>query len=569
MLLFIMLLNRITYHWRGLIAAAGALFSLIPAAAAIPDGYYDDASGLATERLKTALHEIIYPHTRVTYSKLPTYFKETDVKPQTNFWWDMYSNLDVPTNITFGDYMNREHSFPKSWWGGKDNVAAYSDLFHLYPAEAKANQAKSNWPLGIVKGTPSFDNGVCLVGRGVEGGGADKVFEPADEYKGDFARSYFYVVTAYQNLTWASNYKWMVADGAYPTLRPWAIELLLEWHRADPVSEKEINRNEAVYAIQGNRNPFIDYPALAEYIWGDMMGLTFVPGEVPAPGGNPALTAPENGSFIDFGRVAIGRSVSRPTLFSGHDLSGELELSIAGTDPDAFSIEQYTLSAEAANAPSGVYLTITYSPSTPAPHEAILIIQDGGLDGSLTVNLRGEGAPVPEIPAPVALPAERISDNRYTARWEQPRGSEPADYWNVTVTAFREGGETVTRIIPAETTSLTVDADSLARYETYSVTAVALGCESAPSNTITVATGTIVAPYADSAADAPVDVVTDGLDITVRAPGATIIRVYDSMGRLVSAIGCYGGPCDITLPAPGLYILSTDSSSSPRRIVVR
>ncbi len=560
-------LHRITLSNGRLSGLIVFCLAVLQAAAAVPDGYYDAARGLATDRLKTALHEIIYPHTKVTYSKLPNYFKETDVRPATNFWWDMYSNLEVPTNITFGTYMNREHSFPKSWWGGKEDVGAYTDLFHLYPAEAKANQAKSNWPLGIVKGTPTFDNTVCLVGRGVESGGADKVFEPADEYKGDFARSYFYVVTAYQNLTWAANYQWMVADGAYPTLRPWAIELLLEWHRADPVSEKELTRNEAVYAIQGNRNPFIDYPDLAEYIWGNLMGQTFIPGEAPAPGEDPALESPAPGSTLDFGRVALGRSVSRPILFRGRDLAGSLEFTIVGPGAQAFAIEQPTLSAEAASSPSGVYLTMTFTPSAIGEHEASLIIQDGGLDGSIVVGLRGEGAAVPELQAPVALPAERLGDYLYTALWEQP-GDEPVDYWNVAVTSFRPDGETITRIIPAETTSLTIDADPLARYETYSVTACALGCESAPSNTITVATGGIIAPAADAAPD-PLDIVTDGHDIIVRAPGASIIRVFDSMGRLIDVVSRPAGPVTITLPAPGIYILSTDLSSSHRRIIVR
>ncbi len=102
---------------------------------------------------------------------------------------------------------------------------------------------------------------------------AKLVFEPADEYKGDFARTYFYVVTAYQNLSW--KYTYMVADGDYPSLQPWAIEMLLKWHRDDPVSEKELKRNEVVYSIQTNRNPFIDYPELAEYIWGRPYGPDF------------------------------------------------------------------------------------------------------------------------------------------------------------------------------------------------------------------------------------------------------------------------------------------------------
>ncbi|MCM1029424.1 MAG: endonuclease [Pseudoflavonifractor sp.] len=550
---------------RAIIAAIGLALTL-QAAADIPSGYYDEAAGLATDRLKTALHAIVYPHTSVTYSKLPEYFKKTDVRPQTIFWWDMYSNIDVPINITFGTYMNREHSFPKSWWGGATNIPAYTDLFHLYPAEAKANQAKSNLPLGIVKGTPSFTNDVSKVGLGVESGGADKVFEPADEYKGDFARTYFYVVTAYQNLQWKN--KWMVVDGDYPTLRPWAIEMLLKWHRDDPVSEKEVNRNEAVYAIQGNRNPFIDYPDLAEYIWGDKMGQTFMPGSAPEPGGEPTLVSPQPGVDIDFGRVAIGHTASRAILFHGHDLSGTLEMTITGEEAKAFDIEQTTLSAASVCTPSGVYLTLTYAPTEIAGHEARLIIQDGGLGGSISIPLRGEGAPEPQLAAPIALPAEMIDAHSYIARWEQPdEETNPIDWWNIYATSYRDNGETITRTILAESTSQEIEADSLARRETYRVTACALGCESSPSNEITVATGSIIPSIAD--ATSPIDITTDGLSVSVRCPGASVMSVYDTLGRPMAIISGCNGSATITLPRPGVYIITTDTSSSPRRIIIR
>lgn len=119
---------------------------------------------------------------------------------------------------------------------------------------------------------PKFDNGVSKIGYPVsgQGGGAQYVYEPADEYKGDFARTYFYMVTCYQNLTWNST--WMLQQNDYPTLNSWAVNLLLQWHRDDPVSQKEVDRNEVVYGYQNNRNPFIDFPDLAEYIWGNKVG---------------------------------------------------------------------------------------------------------------------------------------------------------------------------------------------------------------------------------------------------------------------------------------------------------
>lgn len=245
-----------------------SIFTVLTVNAEIPTGYYTGLNGKATSELKTALCNIIYDHTQVSsYSALPSYFQKTDVRPNGTEWWEMYSNETFSYPSFTG--MNREHCVPKSWWGGTTSIPAYTDLNHLYPSEMNANSAKSNYPLGEVSGTPTFDNGVSKVGYAVtgQGGGASRVFEPADEYKGDFARTYFYMATCYQNLTW--KYTYMMQTGTYPTLNTWAIDLLLRWHREDPVSQKETDRNDVVYSFQNNRNPFIDYPELAEYIWGN------------------------------------------------------------------------------------------------------------------------------------------------------------------------------------------------------------------------------------------------------------------------------------------------------------
>ena len=121
----------------------------VTAKADIPTGYYNALNGKKDAELKTAAYNIIRNFTSVSsYSNLPSYFRHTDVRPNTNYWWDMYSDMDVDIFITFGTYMNREHSFPKRWWGSTNatatNYKAYTDLNHLYPGEAKANQAKSN-----------------------------------------------------------------------------------------------------------------------------------------------------------------------------------------------------------------------------------------------------------------------------------------------------------------------------------------------------------------------------------------------------------------------------------------
>ncbi len=180
-------------------------FASVTSYADVPASYYSSLNGKKDAELKNAIYGIIHNFTRISsYQDLPKYFQTTDVYPESSRWWDMYS--DIPLYAPSFSGLNREHSFPKSWWGGSTEVGAYVDLNHLYPSEMKANTAKSNFPLGTVdmSSNVSFDNGICKVGYPVngQGGGAQKVFEPDDQYKGDFARTYFYMVTCYQDLTW-------------------------------------------------------------------------------------------------------------------------------------------------------------------------------------------------------------------------------------------------------------------------------------------------------------------------------------------------------------------------------
>ncbi len=243
------------------------LYLCVFISAQIPANYYNNAIGKQGAELKTALHNIIRPHTILEYYSSSTYFKSTDWHPN-NYFWDMYSNYQR----TSWTGMNREHNMPKSWWSETpETTDAYSDLHNLYPSDAQANSAKSNFPLGIVSANPTYSNGVVKVGANSYSGYSGSVFEPANEYKGDFARDYMYVVTCYEDyaMQWRSlGTASMLMHNTYPVFKPYAINLLMEWHRADPVSPKEINRNNAVYNIQQNRNPFIDYPLLAEYLWG-------------------------------------------------------------------------------------------------------------------------------------------------------------------------------------------------------------------------------------------------------------------------------------------------------------
>ena len=260
-----------------IIAAAVSL----TAAAGYPEGYYNRMDGKKKEALKTAAKQCVQSHSRLEYYELPNYWQYSDVYPELvdgmKRWWDMYSDAiylirpgQTGKQSFSANKMQREHAVPKSWWKRSGNVEytpAYSDMWNLYPSDAAANQAKSNYPFGETR-TTKFDNGVTKVGapKAGYGGGASTVFEPADEYKGDFARAIFYMATVYDDLTWVYDY--MFVSNTYPSLVPWAVNMLLQWSRQDPVSQKEIDRNDYVEQYQGNRNPFVDFPNLAEYIWG-------------------------------------------------------------------------------------------------------------------------------------------------------------------------------------------------------------------------------------------------------------------------------------------------------------
>ena len=243
----------------------------------MPGFYYEDAQGQQGEALKSKLGAIIHCGVRYKYGsgnkKTWDGFFHTDRDTTTNLVLDMYSletryfNSTKPTASVLE--LDIEHMFPKSWWGGDVNEA-YCDLFHLVPADYSANRSKSNHAPGIPSDT-TFWNGSFATGSGSTYG-LQKVFCPADEYKGDFARAYFYIATCYgDSLQWTNSGDAAKAmtNNHWQEFQPWLRDLLVSWHRMDPVSDKEKQRAIEVNKIQGNRNPYIDYPELVEYIWGD------------------------------------------------------------------------------------------------------------------------------------------------------------------------------------------------------------------------------------------------------------------------------------------------------------
>ncbi len=289
----------------GSIVSASLLLAAMPAAAQGPNNsgtYYKQANGKSGSALKAALHNIIKTHTKRTYSQLYTDYKTTDIRPDGKIW-DMYSSTSNFTPGTDenhssfhqeGDNYNREHSMPASWFDSDKQSAMYTDLMHVIPADSYVNNRRSNYPYGETSNpTYQSNGGFSKLGNAKSGlGYSGKVFEPNDEYKGDFARIYFYMATCYADkiADWSSD---MLAGNSYPAFTTWALNMLLRWAENDPVSEKELNRNAAVYGIQNNRNPFVDYPGLEQMIWGDLQGVAFSYDNYNSPTGIIELASDE------------------------------------------------------------------------------------------------------------------------------------------------------------------------------------------------------------------------------------------------------------------------------------
>ena len=248
-----------------------------------PPGYYDPTYQLSGEALRQALHEIINGHTVIPNDQLWDAFAITDAKPSGDVW-DIYSDVpdgNPPYTFEFGqdqcgsynsegDCFNREHSFPQSWFGGSG--AMDTDLFHLYPTDGWVNQQRGNLPYGTVGNVNWTSQNGSKRGDCSWPGCSGTVFEPINEYKGDLARSYFYMLTRYLPNLPAWDTPMLQGDN----FTAWAASLILAWHVADPVSEKEIDRNNAIFELQGNRNPFIDQPQWAHYIWGPTASVSDV-----------------------------------------------------------------------------------------------------------------------------------------------------------------------------------------------------------------------------------------------------------------------------------------------------
>ena len=328
--------------WLLLLASPITLF------AQAPSGYYQQAAGKSGAALKTALYEILSdPYSEQSYAFLYTIFERSDTRADGKLW-DMYSTCTWEHGVKrCGNYSkvcdcyNREHSVPASWFS--DRAPMYTDAHHLFPTDGYVNNQRGNHPFGECTGGTTLPNGRGRRGTSTFPGYTDIVFEPVDEFKGDFARTYFYFATRYENImtTMSSTTAKSFNLTTYPSLSSWSIQLFLKWHRQDPVSQKEITRNNVIFEYQENRNAFIDHPILAEYIWGTLIGTPWNITSVTSPAEMLArihYNSSERSMRVaaDLGALSYEVvSVSGQRMLSGEMLGGD-EVSVASLPPGVY-----------------------------------------------------------------------------------------------------------------------------------------------------------------------------------------------------------------------------------------
>lgn len=405
-----------------LLLIATAMVMSVNVFATIPANYYNNVEGQKTpDNILNTLCGIIDDHTVIDYKSLEPYYEKTDFYADT--LWDMYSTCRFTmaeanksqTKVCEG--WNKEHVCCQSWLGSGPMV---SDLYNVYPTDARVNNLRSNYPYGEVEG----ENGVGItkdegkhalgkLGKSKNGpidnystssnytDNSHRVFEPHDNYKGDFARTYMYMVARYRNnILNDGNGKAMFVSNK-TNFTPYAKEMLLRWHRQDPVSQKEINRNDSVYAIQKNRNPFIDYPYLAEYVWGEMQNTAvdftqmissqdpdFIPGVSSGKvESTDPLLACQTGE-LTFPTLLQGETATLSLSFQGARLTDGVKIAISGTDAAMFSVNKTSFTLAEMELNNKQTVEVTYTPTSKAIHKAVLTISSNEAN-TITVQLFG------------------------------------------------------------------------------------------------------------------------------------------------------------------------------------
>jgi endonuclease I len=348
--------------------------------------YYKDADGKKGSALKTAMFNIIKNPSVTSYKGLYDAYIKTDTRSD-GYVRDWYSNatnyrhnVDNQGNYSKeGDMYNREHSVPQSWFNEASPMK--SDIVHVLPTDGYVNNRRSNFPLANVNNiTYSSKNSYSKLGSCKSDGYSGTVFEPNDEIKGDMARIYFYMATCYQDKcgNWGGGI--FTSSG----MVDWEMNVMKAWSKQDPVDDVEIARNNAVKEVQGNRNPFVDYPGLEDYIWGDMTDVAFSYDNYAGGGEGGETTkvamptfSPDAGTYYSSITVSIDCATEGADIYYTTDGADASEQSIAYMGPFEVS-ETSTIKAVAIkdgqrSTQAEATYTITDEPVIPQPGGSIEI----------------------------------------------------------------------------------------------------------------------------------------------------------------------------------------------------
>ena len=357
--------------------------------------YYQAADGKKGAALKTAFFNIIKNHTDIGYDGLIEAYHKTDTRADgklrdwysnaTNYTWD-----DRNGNNREGAGWNREHSVPQSWFSKSNPMK--SDIVHVLPTDCYVNNRRSSYPFGEVgNATYTSNNGYSKLGSCKTSGYSGTVFEPNDEIKGDIARIYFYMVTCYEDrfTGWTAGSATQVfSSNKYEGLKTWCMDMMMRWSKNDPVDAVETARNNAVQEVQGNRNPYVDYPGLEEYVWGSKKEEAFSYDNYDGTG---TVTPPDPDRVEDpaFSPMAGTYTNSVNVKLSCSTTGASIYYTLDGTEPSVNST-LYTTDGinltETTTIKAVAYLDGMYSTTTTATYVIETGSGDKPVDGEIALN---------------------------------------------------------------------------------------------------------------------------------------------------------------------------------------
>ena len=358
--------------------------------------YYQNANGKKGAALKTAMFRIINPHYNIGYDGLYEAYKKTDTRLD-GYVRDWYSKTTNYHHVTDkagsynreGDCYNREHSVPQSWFG---SGVIKSDIVHVLPTDGYVNNRRSNFPFGeVANATYNSDGDYCRLGSCKTAGYSGTVFEPGDDIKGDLARIYFYMATCYESQapSWGHS---VFTGSTYQPFAQWTYDMLIRWAKQDPIDDVEIARNNAVYETQQNRNPFVDYPGLEDYIWGDKADVAFSYDNYTGGGGGETVTvamptfSPDAGTYYNSIMVELDCATEGADIYFTTDGADASEQSRAYMGPfeitTTSTVKAVAIKDGKRSAQAEATYTITDEPVIPQPGGSIEIALNNAFFGT-------------------------------------------------------------------------------------------------------------------------------------------------------------------------------------------